>query len=192
MSWAYDVSLACRFVVGTVFAASFFTKTRSREAWLSFRSWLGRLPLPLVRLKSTPVIFAVAEAIVIVLVITPDTATGGLAASATLGAILTYGLVVSLRRGSREPCHCFGSSSEPLSWAHVGRNVLLLAVAASGTACSASGASAGPSPALAMAAFAGLGCALCVIFFTDIAALWRPARAAAANGVGSHAHANPR
>ncbi len=175
-----------------MFAASFFTKVRGRDALLSFRSWLGRLPLPLVQMKGTFVAFAAAEAIVVALVIIPLTATAGLAVSAVLGAILTYGLVVSLRRGSREPCHCFGSSSEPLSRVHVARNVLLITVALAGTACSASGASAGPSAALAMAAFAGLGFALCVIFFTDIAALWHPARATTIIQVGPHAHANPR
>jgi hypothetical protein len=40
-----------------------------------------------------------------------------------------------------------------------------------------------------MAALGGLALALCLMFFTDIMALFRPVRAAAA---APHAHANPR
>jgi len=179
MSWAYDVSLACRVAVGTVFAASFFTKVRGRAAWLSFQSWLARLPLPYVKLKTTSLAVAATEAIVMVLVIIPATAIEGLAVSAALAAVLTGGLILSLRRGSREPCHCFGSSSDPLSWQHVARNVLLLTVALAGVACSALRSTASPASGVAMAAFAGLAVALCVLFFTDIVALGRPVKATA-------------
>ncbi len=190
MSWAYDVSLACRFTVGTVFAASFITKVRGRAAWLSFQSWLGRLPLPYVRLRGTSVAVAAAEAVAVVLVIIPATATAGLAVATVLSATLTAGLYMSLIRGSREPCHCFGSSSDPLSWQHVARNVLLLTVALAGTVCSLASSAANPAQAAAMAALGGIALALCLMFFTDIMALFRPVRAAAAGA--PHVHPNPR
>lgn len=189
MSWAYDVSLACRFTVGTVFAASFITKVRGRAAWLSFQSWLGRLPLPYVRLRGTSVAVAVTEAVAVVLVIIPATATAGLAVGTVLSATLTAGLYLSLIRGSKEPCHCFGSSLDPLSWQHVARNVLLLTVALAGTICSIAKPAANPAQAVAMAAFGGLALALCIIFFTDITALLRPPKTTAA---APHAHPNPR
>jgi len=194
MSWAYDVSLACRFTVGTVFAVSFITKVFGRAAWQSFRSWLARLPLPYVQKKGTSFAVAAAEAIVVALTTVSVTAAEGLAVSAVLGATLTAGLVISLRRGSREPCHCFGSSSDPLSWQHVARNVLLLVVALTGAFCSLAHATANPASAVVMAAFAGLAVALCIIFFADIIALFRPgpAMGTRANPNPSRAHLNPR
>jgi hypothetical protein len=173
-----------------VFAASFFTKVRGRAAWSSFQSWLARLPLPYVKQKTTSLAVATTEAIVVVLVIIPATAIEGLAVSAALAAVLSGGLILSLRRGSREPCHCFGTSSDPLSWQHVARNVLLLAVALAGVACSVTRSTGSPASGVAMAAFAGLAVALCVLFFTDIVALGRPVKATAVPA--AHPHPNPR
>jgi len=171
MSWAYDVSLACRFLTGAVFAVSVVSKVRSRPVWRSFRSWLRSVPLGALGLRGAPATLAAAEAAVVILVASPIAA-GGLALGSVLCLALTLGLFVAVRRGSRQPCHCFGSSSEPLGFHHVARNALLLVLASTGLVCSvvAGSRSAGPAEAT-LAAIGGLAAAMLFIFFVDVAAL---------------------
>ncbi len=174
MTLAYDTSLACRVLVATVFTVSVVTKVRSRAAWLSYSSWLAGLPLRPLRRTWAPIALTGAEAAVVILAALPATAPGGLAAASALCLALTVGLAVAVQRGSRKPCHCFGSSSEPLGRLQVARNALLLAAAVTGTASAV--ASAGtPDPAQgALAAIGGLAGAALIIFFADVAALFRP------------------
>jgi len=184
MSWAHEVSLACRFTMAEVFAVSFVTKVHSRAAWLGFRGWLTQMPLPLADRAAVAAALVAAEGLVAVLVLIPVTAAAGLAASAALSMLLITGLVLALRRGFRAPCHCFGASSDPLSWQHVARNTVLLAVALAGSAGALAGGAAPAPPPTAVAASAGLAVGLLIVFFTDVAALLRPEPASAA----PHAH----
>jgi hypothetical protein len=110
----------------------------------------------------------------VILIAVSPTAAGGLALGSVLCLALTLGLFLAVRRGSRQPCHCFGSSSEPLGYHHVARNALLLALASTGLACSvaAGGRSAGAAE-VTLAAIGGLAAAMLFIFFVDIAALLR-------------------
>lgn len=170
----HDVSLAGRFAIGEVFAASFITKVYSRAAWLSFRSWLARMNFWRGPSALAAGALAAAEAVVVVLAIVPMTSAAGLAAAAGLAIVLTTGLVVALRRGSREPCHCFGSSVEPLSWQHVARNALLLLLAGTSAGCAFAGGPIVPRAEATLAVFVGLAAGLFVIFFTDVVALLRP------------------
>jgi len=39
-------ALACRMLIGIVFAASAFSKLRSKTEYRAFARWLGQLPLP--------------------------------------------------------------------------------------------------------------------------------------------------
>jgi hypothetical protein len=176
MTWESDVSLACRLLVGTVFAVSAMAKLRSRGTWRSYSSWLAGLPLKPLRGHAAPALLSGADVAVVVLVAIPVSPPIGLAAGAAMSMALTLGLATAVRRGSRQPCHCFGSSSEPLSALHVVRNALLLVLAATGVACAIAGARApAPGPAeAALAVVGGLTAALLIIFFGDVAALLRP------------------
>jgi hypothetical protein len=175
MMWAHDISLACRFLLGTTFTVSVAGKVRARTAWRSFASWLSGLPLRPLRLRWAPAALTVAEAAVVLLVALPATAPAGLAAGSALCLALTVGLAVAVRRGSRQPCHCFGSSPDPLSAQDVARNALLLALAVAGLACAAAGGahSAGPAE-VGLTAVGGVAAAVVIIFFGDIAALLTP------------------
>lgn len=172
MSLALDVSLACRALLGTVFAVSVVTKVWSKSAWQSYRSWLGGLPLRLLRLRGTPMAIAFAEFAVVLLVAYPPTATAGLAVALIVCLALTVGLSVALRRGASQPCHCFGQSSEPLGPLHVLRNALLATCALTGVlTASAAGTHSPPASAAGLSVIGGLAAAVIIIFFGDIAAL---------------------
>jgi hypothetical protein len=174
MTWAYDISLACRVLIGTVFTVSVVTKVRGRAAWRSFSSWLAGLPLRALRPTWAPAALTGAEAAVVVLVAIPATAPSGLAAAAVLSLGLTLGLAAAVHRGARQPCHCFGLSAEPLSGQHVIRNALLLTLAVTGSvsAIITGPAAAGPVEG-GLATIGGLAAALLIIFSGDVAALLR-------------------
>jgi hypothetical protein len=172
MSWTYDISLACRALVLAVFAVSVASKVRSRTAWRSFGTWLAGVPLRPLSRRGAPQVLVAAEAAVVVLVAVPATATAGLAAASALSLALTVGLSVAVRRGAREPCHCFGASQEPLGGQQVVRNAVLLALATAGAASLAVAHTRPVYPAgVALAAIAGLTAALLIIFSGDITAL---------------------
>jgi hypothetical protein len=175
MTWVHDISLACRFLVGTVFTVSVVAKVRGRAAWRSFASWLSGLPLKPVGLRWAPAALTATEAAVVVLVALPAAAPAGLAAGSALCLALTLGLAVAVRRGSRQPCHCFGSAPEPLSAQHVARNALLLVLAVTGLACAVAGGASSAGPAeVGLTAVGGVAAALVIIFFGDVAALLAP------------------
>ncbi len=172
MSWALDCSMACRAVLGLVFAVSAVSKVRSRAAWRSLGTWLAGMPFRPLRLKGMPLALVLAEAAVVALVAAAPLA--GLISGAALSLTLTVGLWLVVRSGSRQPCLCFGTSSEPVGSQHVLRNGGLLALAVAGSVCAGTAAGHPPGPAESMlAAIAGLATALLVIFFGDISALFR-------------------
>jgi Methylamine utilisation protein MauE len=175
MTWAYDISLACRVLIGTVFTVSVVTKVRGRPAWRSFSSWLTGLPLPALQPTWAPAVLTAAEAAVVVLVAIAATATAGLVAAAVLSLGLTLGLAAAVNRGARQPCHCFGLSSEPLSGQHVIRNTLLLTLAVTGSVAAITSGPAAANPVEGgLAAIGGLAAALLIIFSGDVTALLRP------------------
>lgn len=183
MSWAHDASLACRMMLGTVFAVSVFSKVRSEAAWRSFRSWLTTLPLAPLRWRWAPPLLAAAEVAVLVLVAVPALALAGLVAGSLLCLCLTLGLMLAERRGARQPCRCFGASSEPLGRHQVARNALLVVIALVGVGGCAAASNALTSDAtIALALLGGLASALLVIFSTDIAALLSAAPPGEAGG----------
>jgi hypothetical protein len=170
MSWAYDCTIACRCLFGAVFAVSAVSKVRSRAAWQALRAWLAAMPFRPLRLKGMPLALVSAETAVVALVAAVPLA--GLIASAALAFALTAGLYLVVRSGSREPCHCFGASSEPLSSQHVIRNGVLLALAIVGSVCAGVTTGNRPGPAESiLAVIAGLAAALLIIFSGDISVL---------------------
>lgn len=171
MSWAFDGAVACRCLLGAVFAVSALSKVRNRAAWQSLRAWLADMPFGPLRWKGMPLALVTAEATVVVLVAAAPLF--GLIAGAALALALTAGLYLVVRGGSREPCHCFGASSEPLSGQHVARNGTLLVLATLGAGCAGVAGATAPTAAQgALAAIGGLAAALLVIFSGDITVLF--------------------
>jgi hypothetical protein len=172
MSLALDVSLACRVLLGVVFAVSVVTKVWSKAAWQSYRSWLGGLPLRPLRLPGAPMAIEFAECAVVLLVAYPPAAAAGLVVALTVCLALTIGLSVAVRRGASQPCHCFGQSSEPLGRQHVLRNALLAICALTGVLTAGAAGTHVPATAQAgLPVIGGLAAAVIIIFFGDIAAL---------------------
>ncbi len=172
-------ALACRGLIGMVFAVSVFSKVRSGSAFRAFTSWLAALPLPpgLVRtVGSTPgaLMVAASEAAVVLLLALAWTWPAGLLLAAGVLAVYTAGTAVAARSGTRVPCRCFGEASAPIGARHVARNVVLLAIAAAGAAQTAAGLSASqPRPAgIALALGVAAAAAMSVVFLDDIAALF--------------------
>jgi hypothetical protein len=170
MSWAYDCAIACRCLFGTVFAVSVVSKVRSRAAWQSLRAWLAAMPFRPLRLKGMPLALVAAETAVVVLAAAAPLA--GLILGAVLALALTVGLYLVVRSGSREPCHCLGASSEPLSGRQVIRNGVLLMLATAGSVCAGMTAGHRPGPAESiLAVIVGLAVALLIVFSDDLSAL---------------------
>jgi hypothetical protein len=152
------VELACRVLLGTVFAVSGLSKVTGRASFSAYARSVRRLgSLRKTLVRPVAVAFVTAELATVALLAIP------LAETAAIGFMLAGGLLVvfcvaiaaSLRRGERTACRCFGASTAQLGWRHVVRNVILLGVALAGL-LGALGA-VGPAPAtLAGLAVAGI------------------------------------
>lgn len=173
MSLALDVSLACRVLLGAVFAVSVVTKAWSKDAWQSYRSWLAGLPLRPLKVPAAATVVAIAELAVVLLVAYTPLAAAGLGVALILCLGLTIGLWLAVRRGSAQPCHCFGVSSDPLGRQHVVRNALLATCALIGVLTAvAAGTQVPAAKPAGLPIIGGLAAAVIIIFFSDIAALF--------------------
>lgn len=126
--------LTSQFVTAGVFALSAYGKVREQSAFA--RSLADFHVPPRVRV---PVAAAVttAEVAVVPLALVQATAVAGLA----LGAVLLFGFAavvgLTLQRGRRPRCRCFGAVGAPLRGAHVVRNIVLAALATTGAVLAA-------------------------------------------------------
>ncbi len=164
------LALACRGVIGLVFALSVVSKLRSGPAFREFTSWLAALPLPLVRRRASAVTMVAAETAIVVLTGLPWTAQAGLILAAVTLAVFTTGTWLAVARGADQPCQCFGASVTPLGRRHVVRDVVLCMVAVVGVA--AAGAAGARPAGIVVSLVAGLTIALFVVFLDDLAALF--------------------
>lgn len=183
-----DFSVAMLSLAACVFIASAAAKLRDRQAYRSFRSGLGETALvPAKLLPLATALLSVAEGVIAVallaaVMLTAVSAAGAvplgevaLSAAAALIAVLAAGIAAVIRRGTRARCACFGAGSgRPLGWAHLIRNLGLLAVVGAGLA----GVPLEHGrPALAgavLAAGAGVLSALVLIRFEQLAELFAP------------------
>lgn len=165
-------ALACRALIGVVFAVSAFSKVRSRSEYRAFMRWLGRLPLP-AALRGAPVAatVAVAETAIVVMLIPTATAAAGLALAATMLLAFAAGTLVTVRGGRVVPCRCFGASQSPMSLWHVARDLLLALLAAAGAAGAAAAAHSAGAIVLSLAA--GVTVAVPVVLFDDLLSVFR-------------------
>lgn len=154
---------ACRGLLAAVFLLAVVGKVRTRAAFAAFAGSLADVSLlPARARRAAAVAVVAAETATAVLLAVP------LTAAAVAGFALAFGLLagfagavwLSLRRGDRIRCLCFGSEAGPMDRGHVLRNSVLAAVALVGLISSlTSGAGAAPAPAGVLAA-AGAGAAL--------------------------------
>ncbi|MFF5227950.1 MauE/DoxX family redox-associated membrane protein [Dactylosporangium sp. NPDC000521] len=176
-------------VLWCVFAASAWSKLRSRAAQQAFAESLRPVPfVPAGHVSAVATVATVAEAglmvglgaAVVVLV-------GGwpaarplvmvvLALTGVLLAVLTTGVALVVRRGTGARCACFGAAERPLSARHLVRNGLLLAAAGVAAAGVAVARTQHLDPAgTAVALTAGAVCGLLVIRLDDLVDLFAPA-----------------
>jgi uncharacterized membrane protein YphA (DoxX/SURF4 family) len=164
--------LACRLLIGIVFAASAYSKLRSRSEYRGFAQWLGGLPLPgPFRGAAAAVAVAAIETAIVLLLIPTVTAPVGLVLSAVTLAAFATGTFVTVRTGTATPCRCFGAADSPMSGWHVVRDALLALVAAAGAASAASPAHSAGGIALSLAV--AVTVAVPVVLFDDLLSVFR-------------------
>jgi hypothetical protein len=166
--------LACRGVVGLVFAVAASSKIRGAGAYREFASWLAALPVPLARSRALPVLLTAAEVAIVPMVAVPDTAPAGLVLAAGCLTVMTAGAVIIIIKGARVPCQCFGQARSPLGTRHLVRDGILLAVATTGAVIGwrGHGAGAGSPAAIALTLAAALTVATFLVFLDDLTALF--------------------
>jgi len=172
------VEIAARLLIGVVFVIALAGKVNGAAAYREFVLSLRRMDVLPVALASRAAPGSlVAEGLIILLLAVPlrAAAVAGFALAAGLLTVFAVAIAVSLRRGNRAPCRCFGASSAPLGPGHIARNAVLVAVALVGLLAALRPGAASVAGGV-VAAFAGLVAGLVVTMYDDIAALWSPPR----------------
>jgi methylamine utilization protein MauE len=167
-----NIEISSRCLLAIVFACSAVAKLRGGGSFRGFREWLEDLPVPVASRHASVVAaaMAVAEVLIVVLIVLPWTVLAGfMLAGATL-AVFIAGTCVAIARGTKATCNCFGTRGAPLGRRHVARDTVLLAVAMVGAVASdAHGAHpAGVAVSVATAAFL----AVLVVFLDDVLSLF--------------------
>ncbi|WP_163507366.1 MauE/DoxX family redox-associated membrane protein [Fodinicola acaciae] len=171
------VAIACRLLIGVVFAASAATKLVGPSAFTAFVTSVRQMRVvPGTFARPVAYVVVAAEALIVVLVAVPyaGSAVAGFAIAAVLLAAFAVGIVISVRRGERTPCRCFGKSTTPLGPVHVVRNIFLICVTIAGAAGTLGSAGVDLAGA-AVAAVAGAVAGALVVALDDIVDLFRPA-----------------
>jgi len=177
--------IGIRCLIGTVFLASFFGKVVGRGAFATFVTSVREMRLlpPRLARPAALVVVGVEPAVCVLLAVSRPPVTG-IALLAASGLLMSFAVAigVAVHRGVRKPCRCFGTSTVPLGWLHVVRNVVLATLAVSALMA---GSASGPVTAggLAVASLAGLLLGSFVVVLDDVVALFKPLdRLAGASG----------
>lgn len=166
MAW---LTMTCRVIVGLTFFVSAVSKSRRPSAFREFQRSLPRsLPVPPEWAGRLAALVVVTEFLTALAVAVPVTTRIGFVLAAALLPALTAAIVMMIRRGSPEPCRCFGPSTRPPGRADLVRNGILFAVAVLGAAGSQGAV---PLPATAVAVAAGIVLSLLLIELGEIAGL---------------------
>src|SRR2546430_9848871 len=119
--------LVTRLILCAVFLASALAKLRDQDGtWQAVIDFGAPAPL------SRPIAGLLPAIELMLGIALLPLATSGRAAvgTALLLGIFTVAIAVSILRGKRTVCHCFGESGkEPVGWWSVGRNLILAALA---------------------------------------------------------------
>jgi hypothetical protein len=109
----------------------------------------------------------------------PAVAVASLIVAVCLVAVLTSGIAVAIRRGTRAPCACFGATAQPLGRRHLVRNGILMCVLVAGLlTVTVAGIETAEVIGAAVAFAAGAVGALFLIRFDDLVALFAPLESA--------------
>jgi len=167
--------IGVRAVLVVVFAVAVVGKLRHRSGWREFVSSLrGFDVLPSAAVRPVAAVVAALEVTAVVMLLVPDTVVAGYALAAALLVGFAAAMTVSLRRGARPVCRCFGGRGSTIGPVHVGRNVgLALAAVAGAVLRLLDGASPQPAPAV-LAAATGVVVAAVIVRLDDVAALFAP------------------
>jgi hypothetical protein len=118
--------LTSQLVTAGVFALAVLGKLRAPEAFAASLADFG------LRRARRPVAYAVIAAEAAVIPLALLIAPVGLTLAAVLLLTFAATIIVTLQRGARPTCRCFGAKSAPLRGAHVARNLVLAALAVAG------------------------------------------------------------
>lgn len=162
-------------LLATVFAVSAFGKARDLAGFAESLRPLGLVP-PRLRTHAAAATAAAEAAVVAAFAAyalgLPGAGPLAFAGAFALLGVFTAVVLVSLARGSRARCHCFGRAGAVYAPRHVVRNALLGAAAVLGAAAAALPA-AGPEPAgVFLAAATGAVAGVLVIAMDDLAELF--------------------
>ncbi|MGK5733615.1 MauE/DoxX family redox-associated membrane protein [Streptomyces sp. URMC 124] len=174
------LGIAIHCLIGVVFLVSSLGKSAGRRAFDRFVISVEDMRIvPSRRARSVARAVVVAECAVCVCLAVPVVAAtvAGLVVATGLLAVFTTAIAVSVRRGVRTPCRCFGASAGPLGPRHIVRNVALAAAAVTGAAAVAAPGATTPGGA-AVAVLGGLLVGGLVAALDDILDLFRPVDAA--------------
>jgi Methylamine utilisation protein MauE len=170
------VAIGCRAALVIVFLIAVTGKVAGRGSFREFTDSIVAMrviPTHAARLAASASV--TAEALVVVLAASPFKvpAIAGCALAGLLSITFSAAIAVSLRRGNRAPCRCFGRSATPLGARHLARNVILLAVSVAGTAASL-GTGGVHAAAAVVAAGAGLFAGIAIAAYDEISELLVP------------------
>ncbi|MGV9773225.1 MauE/DoxX family redox-associated membrane protein [Streptosporangium sp. NPDC003464] len=164
--------LAVRAALIAVFGMALMGKLRGRVAFRKFArslaalQWVGRS-----RAKFAAYMIVAAEMLISTLLVFDATAFYGFCAAVLLLSVFSLFITLSVRRGSRASCACFGASETRLGPQHVVRNLLLAAVATGGAVCAFDGL-VYTVPALLVGTAIGVVVGFVVTIADDVAALF--------------------
>lgn len=130
MTWGM-VDLAVRLLVAVLFLHSIGHAVRSRAGFAQFRqatAALSGIRPPLLTFLAAGVLGA--QSVAAACLLTPATRQIGLGLSAALLAGFAIALAAAIRRADNTTCACFGAGDDAVRWAHVVRNVALVAMLA--------------------------------------------------------------
>ncbi|WP_328993182.1 hypothetical protein OG394_02650 [Kribbella sp. NBC_01245] len=173
------VVIGCGVALALVFGTSWQAKVGARR-YRDFATSAGPLdvlPRPL-RSAAAWLVVVVEGVLAVALLVVVVTTFGGVvvfAGTALLLLAFTLAIGVSLRRGDRRPCQCFGAGVTPLGRGQVIRNLVLLVFAFAGLVGSAdqAGGARDVAPAGALiASVAGLVAGLLITRFEDLVDLF--------------------
>ncbi|GAA3069185.1 MauE/DoxX family redox-associated membrane protein [Streptosporangium carneum] len=172
------VAIGCGVVQAVVFAVAVAGKTRGAGAFHAFARSLVETRLVKRRWRTGAATCVIlAEAAVAPLLLAPGSAAFGFAVAASLSALFTGAVALTLLRRIRASCLCFGARRSPMGWPHVVRNAILTAVGVLGHAATTAVSAASPpvhAEGVVVAVLAGAVGALLLIRFDDLAHIFQP------------------
>lgn len=175
--WPNWLTTACQAALFVTFAVAAASKTARAGAFADFRSSLPRmLPVPRRMVPAVALAVVLVEATIALTVAVPALAVAAFLLAGLTMAVFTASIIMMMRHGSMEPCHCFGASSRPPGRLDLVRNLALLFIALVGAlgAATSSGTTGLPGATVALCATVGAVLALLLINIAEIADLLKP------------------